>query len=178
MSADPHLRSVAPAWLERPADANGLAPAVWPISASRDDAGVLTLGGIPATALRSRFGTPLYVVDEDEVRATARRTLDAFRAAAALHGVQARVYYAGKALLTTEVVRWVTEEGLAVDVCTGGGGIREREAELLVFMGRREEVVRLGVHAAVDPQQHRLRHPAALDNRREPLDLYQAVEDD
>ena len=138
MSADPHLRSVAPAWLERPADANGLAPAVWPISASRDDAGVLTLGGIAATALRSRFGTPLYVVDEDEVRATARRTLDAFRAAAALHGVQARVYYAGKALLTTEVVRWVTEEGLAVDVCTGG--------ELAVALAAGADPARLGFH--------------------------------
>lgn len=138
MSADPHPRSVAPAWLERPADANGLAPAVWPVSAIRDEAGVLTLGGIPATALRSRFGTPLYVVDEDEVRATARRTLDAFRAAAALHGVQARVYYAGKALLTTEVVRWVTEEGLAVDVCTGG--------ELAVALAAGADPARLGFH--------------------------------
>ena len=81
---------------------------------------MLQLGGVAATALRERFGTPLYVMDEDEVRAHARRALDAFRAAAALHGVQARVYYAGKAFLSTEIVRWVTEEGLAVDVCTGG----------------------------------------------------------
>jgi diaminopimelate decarboxylase len=138
VSADPHTRSVAPAWLERPADANGLAPAVWPDAATRNDAGVLELGGIPVTALRERFGTPLYVIDEDEVRATARRTLDAFRAAAALHGAQARVYYAGKAFLSTEVVRWVTEEGLAVDVCTGG--------ELAVALAAGADPARLGFH--------------------------------
>jgi diaminopimelate decarboxylase len=138
VSADPHTRSVAPAWLRRPDDANELVSAVWPTTAARDDDGVLLLGGIPATALRERFGTPLYVVDEDEVRATARRTLDAFRAAAALHGAQARVYYAGKAFLTTEVVRWVTEEGLAVDVCTGG--------ELAVALAAGADPSRLGFH--------------------------------
>lgn len=138
MSADPHTRSVAPAWLERPTDADGLAPAVWPVSASRDAGGVIELGGIAATALRERFGTPLYVLDEDEVRGTARRTLDAFRAAAALHGVQARVYYAGKAFLSTEIVRWVTEEGLAVDVCTGG--------ELAVALAAGADPARLAFH--------------------------------
>ncbi|GAA5096341.1 diaminopimelate decarboxylase [Microbacterium yannicii] len=138
MSADPHTRSVVPAWLERPDDANALAPAVWPAAATRDAAGVLELGGITATALRERFGTPLYVIDEDEVRATARRALDAFRAAAALHGAQARVYYAGKALLTAEVVRWVTDEGLAVDVCTGG--------ELALALAAGADPARLGFH--------------------------------
>jgi diaminopimelate decarboxylase len=120
VSADPHSRSAAPSWLERPADPNALVPAVWPASATRSDDGVLALGGIAATALRERFGTPLYVLDEDEVRAAARRTLDAFQAAAAAHGARARVYYAGKAFLSAEVVRWVTEEGLGVDVCSGG----------------------------------------------------------
>jgi diaminopimelate decarboxylase len=138
VSADPHTRSVAPEWLERPADANGLAAAVWPSAATRDGDGVLELGGIRVTSLRERFGTPLYVVDEDEVRATARRTLDAFRTAAARHGVQARVYYAGKAFLSTEVVRWVTEEGLAVDVCTGG--------ELAVALAAGADPARLGFH--------------------------------
>ena len=92
----------------------------------------------PLTALRERFGTPLYVIDEDEVRAHARRALDAFRAAAALHGVQARVYYAGKAFLSSEIVRWVTEEGLAVDVCSGG--------ELAVALAAGADPSRLGFH--------------------------------
>lgn len=134
----PHSSTIAPAWLAVPHDANALAGAVWPAAAARDADGELVLGGIPATALRDRFGTPLYVLDEDEVRATARRTLDAFRAAAARHGVQARVYYAGKAFLCTEIVRWVTEEGLAVDVCTGG--------ELAVALAAGADASRLGFH--------------------------------
>lgn len=138
MSADPHSRSAAPGWLEPPQDANALVAAVWPATAVRTGEGVLELGGIPAIELRERFGTPLYVLDEDQVRETARRTLEAFRAAAALHGVQARVYYAGKAFLSTEVVRWVTEEGLAVDVCTGG--------ELAVALAAGADPARLGFH--------------------------------
>jgi diaminopimelate decarboxylase len=138
VSAPSQSRSLAPDWLVEPEDANALAPGVWPEAAARDEDGVLVLGGIPATALRERFGTPLWVLDEDEVRARARRTLDAFRAAAALHGVQARVYYAGKAFLSTEVVRWVTDEGLAVDVCTGG--------ELAVALAAGANPARLGFH--------------------------------
>ena len=99
---------------------------------------MLRLGGLAATSLRDRFGTPLYVLDEDQVRAHARRTLEAFRSAAASHGAQARVYYAGKAFLSAEVVRWVTEEGLAVDVCTGG--------ELAVALAAGADPSRLGFH--------------------------------
>ncbi|MET0811998.1 MAG: diaminopimelate decarboxylase, partial [Microbacterium sp.] len=120
MSAAPSSRTPAPSWLRVPDDANELARGVWPTSGSRADDGVVSVGGVPTTDLAERFGTPLYVLDEDDVRGHARRTLAAFRDAAAAHGVQARVYYAGKAFLSTEVVRWVTEEGLAVDVCTGG----------------------------------------------------------
>ena len=152
MSADPHTRSAAPSWLTRPDDANALAAPVWPEGAQRDADGVLRLGGIRATDLRERFGTPLYVLDEDEVRRTARRTLDAFRAAAALHGAQARVYYAGKAFLSTEVVRWVTEEGLAVDVCTAG--------ELAVALAAGADPARLGFHG----------------NNKSPAELERAVE--
>lgn len=121
-----------------PEDANTLAAGVWPASAARDADGALSIGGVPVARLREQFGTPLYVLDENEVRDHARRTLDAFRSAAAAHGVQARVYYAGKAFLSTEVVRWVTEEGLAVDVCTGG--------ELQVALAAGAEPSRLGFH--------------------------------
>ena len=127
-----------PDWLVVPGDANALDAAVWPPSAARDAHGVVSIGGVPATALRERFGTPLYVLDEQAVRARARRVLAAFRAAAAEHGVQARVYYAGKAFLSTEIVRWVTAEGLAVDVATGG--------ELAVVLAAGADPARIGVH--------------------------------
>lgn len=135
MSASP---SLAPDWLREPADANALAEAVWPASARRDDQGVISIAGFSATQLRREFGTPLYVVDEGEVRSRARRTLAAFRAAAEPHGAQVRVYYGGKAFLCAEVVRWVTEEGLAVDVCTGG--------ELALALAAGADPARLGFH--------------------------------
>ena len=103
-----------------PADLNALHERVWPSSAHRDDGGRLVLGGVAVDQLRERFGTPLYVLDEADVRVRARRTVAAFREAAAAHGADARVYYAGKAFLCTEVVRWVTGEGMSVDVCSGG----------------------------------------------------------
>jgi diaminopimelate decarboxylase len=135
VSAAPQSRADLP---PVPADANALAPNVWPTGAARDENGALRLGGLAATSLRDRFGTPLYVIDEDQVRAHARRTLEAFRSAAAAHGAQARVYYAGKAFLSAEVVRWVTDEGLAVDVCTGG--------ELAVALAAGVDPSRLGFH--------------------------------
>ncbi|WP_061782501.1 diaminopimelate decarboxylase [Microbacterium hominis] len=131
-------RPLVPAWLTVPDDANALAAAVWPASAARDDDGQLLIAGVGAAALRARFGTPLYVLDEDAVRRRAREVREAFAAAAARHGVQARVYYAGKAFLSTEVVRWVTEEGLAVDVATGG--------ELAVALAAGADASRLGLH--------------------------------
>ncbi len=57
-------------------------------------------------------------------------------------------------------------------------GAGERGAELLVFVGRREEVVGLGVHAAVDAQAHRLADAAACRLSGDPLDLDVAVDDD
>ena len=131
-------RPLVPAWLAEPADANVLAPLVWPASTARDADGQLEIAGVGVAELRARFGTPLYVLDEDAVRSRAREVREAFTDAAARRGVQARVYYAGKAFLSTEVVRWVTEEGLAVDVATGG--------ELAVALAAGADPSRLGLH--------------------------------
>ncbi|WP_433676738.1 diaminopimelate decarboxylase [Microbacterium gorillae] len=112
--------SLAPGWLHEPADANALAEGVWPARAHRDDDGRLILNGISAVRLAETYGTPVLVLDEDEVRERARGAARAFAAAAQRHGTTARVYYAGKAFLSTQVARWVTEEGLKVDVCSPG----------------------------------------------------------
>nr|WP_201469462.1 diaminopimelate decarboxylase [Microbacterium hydrocarbonoxydans] len=112
--------SLAPDWLVVPDDVNDLPTAVWPASAERSDDGALVIAGIPATSLAHTYGTPLLVLDEDEVRSRARAFRTAFDAAAAAHDTTAQVYYAGKAFLSTVVARWVVDEGLRVDVCTGG----------------------------------------------------------
>ncbi|KQR21786.1 diaminopimelate decarboxylase [Microbacterium sp. Leaf151] len=130
--------ALVPEWLVAPAEANELVAPVWPASARRVDGGSVEIGGVSVFDLRDRFGTPLYVLDEDEVRAHARRARAAFESAAARHGIRARVYYAGKAFLSTEVVRWVIDEGLAVDVCTRG--------ELEVALAGGADPARLGFH--------------------------------
>ena len=176
MSAASHTRPVAPPWLTRPDDANALPAAVWPADAHRDHDGVVRLAGVAVTDLRQDYGTPLYVLDEAEVRTHARRALAAFRAATAAHGVAARVYYAGKALLCTEVVRWVTEEGLAVDVCSRG----ELEVALaagtdplrLAFHGNNKSVaeleraVEIGIGSVVLDSTLEIERLAAIADRR------------
>ncbi len=118
MSASPS--SAAPAWLTVPADADDLAPGIWPASARRDAEGALEVGGVATSELARRFGTPLYVMDEEEARGRARRIRSAFERAAASAGTTARLYYAGKAFLCAAMVRWMREEGLGVDVCSSG----------------------------------------------------------
>ncbi|SFR87121.1 diaminopimelate decarboxylase [Agromyces sp. CF514] len=130
--------TAVPGWLHAPADANALAEQVWPIGAHRDDAGRLVVGGVDAETLAATYGTPLYVVDEADARARARRLLAAFEAAAASVGTSVSVYYAGKAFLSSEIVRWVTGEGLSVDVCSGG--------ELAVALAAGADPARIGFH--------------------------------
>src|SRR6202453_1898868 len=95
-----------------PEDLNALHPAIWPRGAHRVG-GVLTLGGIDVRDLAARFGTPALIMDEADVRSRAREYVEAF-------GEDARVFYAAKAFCSRAVLRWVTAEGLGVDVCTGG----------------------------------------------------------
>jgi len=95
-----------------PADLNELDSSIWPRGARRAD-GVLTLGGVDVRELADGFGTPLYVCDEDDVRSRCRDYLEAF-------GPNDRVFYAAKAFCSRAVLRWVSEEGLGIDVCTGG----------------------------------------------------------
>jgi len=95
----------------RPADLNALDPAIWPRTARRE-AGALEIGGADVRALAAEFGTPLFACDEEDFRGRCRE----FRAAFGTAGVS----YAAKAFCCQAVLRWVTEEGLGVDVCTGG----------------------------------------------------------
>ncbi len=78
--------------------------------------GHLMIGGCDALELAATYGTPLYVLDEAQVRANCR----AYRDALAASAPQARVMYASKALMTAAVARLVASEGLGVDVASAG----------------------------------------------------------
>ena len=134
MTANP----LAPDWLRQPDDANALAASVWPRNAVRAASGEITLAGANATALAAEFGTPLYVVDEQDARDRAAELKAAFDAAFTAVGTTAHVYYAGKAFLSTEIARWVTAAGLNIDVCSGG--------ELAVALAAGVDPARLGFH--------------------------------
>ena len=104
----PHGDYAAPA-----ADLNVLDEKVWSHTVSRNEDGVATVGGLEVTRLAEEFGTPAYFLDEADFRARCRAWVDAF-------GHHADVFYAGKAFLSRAVVRWLDEEGLNLDVCSGG----------------------------------------------------------
>jgi diaminopimelate decarboxylase len=100
-----------PAWLREPSDPNALVAHLWSTTAHKV-AGVLEVGGVSLPDLVAEHGSPAYVLDEVDFRARARAFRDAFAAY--------DVFYAGKAFLCTTVARWVQEEGLNLDVCSGG----------------------------------------------------------
>jgi diaminopimelate decarboxylase len=92
-----------------------LAP-IFPRTAQVTADGHLAIGGCDAVELAREFGTPLYVFDELELRSTCR----AYREAFASRYAQSGVAYAAKAYLGRWLAALVAEEGLALDVVSGG----------------------------------------------------------
>ncbi|MFI5931531.1 diaminopimelate decarboxylase [Actinoplanes sp. NPDC051494] len=119
-----------PAWLRPPADVNALVPQLWPRTVGRTDEGVLEVGGLDVAALAEEYGTPAYFLDEEDLRARCRDFATAFTGA--------DVYYAGKSFLCKAVVKVVDEEGLFLDVCSGG--------ELAVALAAGFPAERMGFH--------------------------------
>ncbi|WP_245691314.1 diaminopimelate decarboxylase [Sinosporangium album] len=123
---------------------------VWPRTAGRID-GELVLGGVGVRALAAEYGTPAYVLDEEDFRGRARAWRDALP--------DGEVHYGGKAFLCPLIATWLAEDGLSLDVCTGGelavalaGGM---PAERITFHGNNKSVAELrravatGVNAVV-----------------------------
>ena len=94
-----------------PEDVNFVDPAVWPSGAGRRD-GVLTVGGAKVTDLAAEFDTPAFFLDENAFRTLSRDFQASF------DGMD--VFFAGKSFLCSTVVRWLDEDGLGLDVASGG----------------------------------------------------------
>ena len=90
-----------------------LAPNVWPHNTVRGDDGVVSIAGVAVTDIAAEFGTPVFVIDEADFRSRCQEIARAF-------GGGEHVHYAAKSFLCTEVARWVAEEGLSLDVASGG----------------------------------------------------------
>lgn len=127
-----------------------MSPIPWyllPDSAKIDEAGGLMLGGCSVLSLASEFGTPLFIYDEDHLRARCREAVAAFG--------RGHVVYATKAFLCKAMARLVYEEGLLLDVATGGelyvalqAGV---PAERCVFHGNNKSLaeLRMALHEGV-----------------------------
>lgn len=103
----------------RAPEPTGRPDGVWSVNTARTDSGELAVAGVPVTRIAQEFGTPTYILDEDDMRGRARAWKTAMEAAfAPLAG--ADVYYAGKAFLSKAVARWMTEEGLNIDSASEG----------------------------------------------------------
>src|SRR6185312_3620855 len=90
---------------------------VYPLGARLNERGVLELGGCDALELAREFGTPAYIVVEDDLRTRAQAFVQAGRAAG--HEDLA-VVYASKACAGTALLRLFAHEGLWCDVASGG----------------------------------------------------------
>ncbi|CAM5460763.1 diaminopimelate decarboxylase family protein [Streptomyces narbonensis] len=94
---------------------------LWPATTTERPRGEVHVGGVPLTEIAESHGTPVYVLDEAEVRERCRTYRVAFP--------EAGIHYAAKAFLCRALARWVEEEGLGLDVCSAG------ELELAVTTG-------------------------------------------
>jgi diaminopimelate decarboxylase len=90
---------------------------VFPLDSRLNERGRLEVGGCDAIELAREFGTPAYIVAEDDLRARARSFLAAGRAAA---HPDFNVVFASKAFPCTAVLALFAEEGLWCDVASGG----------------------------------------------------------
>ncbi|MGZ6744928.1 MAG: diaminopimelate decarboxylase [Nocardioides sp.] len=147
-----------PSWLRPPSDPNELVPLLWSSTARKVD-GVLEVGGVSLPDLVAQHGSPAYVLDEADFRARARAFRDAFAAY--------DVYYAGKAFLCTATARWVAEEGLCLDVCSGG--------ELSVAERAGFDMARVGFHGN-NKTVAELRRAVSLGVGRVIVDSFEEIE--
>jgi diaminopimelate decarboxylase len=89
---------------------------VYPLGSRVNEAGHLEIAGCDAVELAREFGTPAFVVAEDDLRARARAFGEALRA----RHDDGEVIFASKAFPATAVLRVFAEEGLGCDVASGG----------------------------------------------------------
>ncbi|MCL5097019.1 MAG: diaminopimelate decarboxylase [Candidatus Omnitrophica bacterium] len=125
--------------------------ALFPLSTSVNERGHLVIGGCDAVKLAHDFGTPLYIFDEAFLRQRCRE----FKAEFGREYPNPRVVYAGKAFLIKAMARLLKEEGIGLDVVSGGElGIAQAAGfplDQIVFHGNNKsnEEITMGVEWGV-----------------------------
>ena len=115
----------------------------WPLTAERTDDGVLTVGGASVVDLADEFGSPLWIVDETDIRSRCRWYRAAFP--------DTHVCFASKAWPTVGLLQLAADEGLWIDVASGGELHTARLADVpmdrVVFHGNNKSEVELRLAA-------------------------------
>ena len=81
-----------------------------------NEKGNLSIGGVDTTELVKEFKTPLYVMDQEFIETTIDKMKEAFKSSR----FNTRIAYAGKAFLSTGMIKLVESKGLDLDVVSGG----------------------------------------------------------
>ena len=89
---------------------------LFPVTAAINNSDHLTIGGCDVTDLVAEFGTPLYVYDDETLRGMCKGFVGEFQS----RYPNTRVVYASKAFVNPAIARIVSEEGLGLDVVSGG----------------------------------------------------------
>lgn len=108
---------------------------IWPRNTSIEN-GEIYIAGIRAQDLAKEFGTPAFIIDEDDFRSR----IQEFRSALDITfgSENSGIFYAGKAFLSVQIAKWLAEEGVGLDVCSGG--------ELAVAIAAKFPANRIEVH--------------------------------
>jgi diaminopimelate decarboxylase len=123
-----------------------------PLSALTNDRGHLQVGGCDVVSLTETYGTPLYIVDELTLRTACRQYRDSFKE---FYGGDAQVLYASKAWSCLAICALVGQEGLGIDVVSGGELYTALQAGIspdrLYFHGNNKSLAELqdGISAGV-----------------------------
>ena len=108
---------------------------IWPRNTSFKN-GEIHIAGIRAQELAKEFGTPAFIIDEDDFRS---RVQDFRKALDSTFGRESSdLIYAAKAFLSVQVAKWLEQEGAGLDVCSGG--------ELAVALAAKFPANRIEVH--------------------------------
>jgi diaminopimelate decarboxylase len=134
----------------------------WPDTTARDADGAMHIGGVSLQQLVREYGTPLYVYDEVTLRNRAGEIRDVFASAYP----NSRVVYAGKAGMSPALVSILSDEGIGLDVVSGGeifAGLKAgMDPRRMIFHGNNksrselEEALHAGVGLIAADSQHEL----------------------
>lgn len=146
------------------AGSSGFVPEVFSKNAIYEN-NQLNIAGWNATQLAAEFGTPLFVMDEDDFRDRAKSWKDALAKNFGNHA--GTVFYAAKSFISVEVAKWINEIGIGLDVCTGG--------ELAVALAAAFPADRIEVHGN-NKSEVEIKRAIEVGVRAIVLDSFQEIE--